>query len=212
VALAAVTLTSVASFAFAETVTCVAPRVTPASPSAGFTGAFASIEFFTAQASSSATATAVRLSVIAREPEGKQLARAEAILPADAVVWRPALNEHQLAEARRVKLIYELQAECGNARSVATRHQITMDLKPSCELTAAPVLKNHNEIVWFRLPHANRYEVCLQRADERIRCAMTADDRYQLDRNWTSLDSAVVTPICKRGIGNSLVVKAPHSS
>lgn len=68
------------------------------------------------------TPTSIRLSVVAREPEGRQLARAEAILPADSTVWRPALVGAELSAARRVKLLFELQTECASVRSALARH------------------------------------------------------------------------------------------
>jgi len=182
---------------------CMPPRITPSSQ-VGI--AQESIEFSLPDAG--AKPTAVRLSVVAREPEGRQLARGEAVLSANATDWRPALNTTDLSQARVIKLFFELQSDCGNERSSTTRHQKVVDASEGCELATAPVWRSDTrELSWARMQDATSYEVCLQQTGADIRCIRTSELQHQFDRDWTASDAAAVTPHCRRGVGPTSVVR-----
>lgn len=195
------------TFANDAVAACPPPQVVADIPSRTAVDMDFSIAYSIAQRTVDTIATGVRLSVVAREPEGRQLARAEAILEPNASRWRPALSVVELPNGRRVKLLYELQTECGDTRSATVRHQRIVDVGSTCELSAAPVLSDDaKEIVWTHLPAANGYDVCLQREGQSIRCVRTPDRRHRLEHRFASLDAATVTPHCNRGVGLSSVV------
>jgi hypothetical protein len=187
---------------------CSAPQV--ASPSTGKldVGRDLTITFSSHALDGAARPITYHLAVIAREPEGRQLARAEAIVSAEVSTWRPALSDKDMSRARRIKLIYELQADCGAARSSITRHQLVIDTHSACELSSAPSVSIDSlSVTWPRQPDATGYEVCLQRAGRPVSCTQTTDSSHALEERLLFSDLAAVTPLCRRGVGLSSVVR-----